>query len=249
MSREIFSSITAVRASSGVVKQIKAAILEESFKPGDRLSSEMELARIFQTSRATVREALRVLEKEGFLEIRQGVKGGSYVREADFTPIVNSLSMLLQRKKITFKYLTEVRLLIEPEIARLASERATKADIKRMEEALEALRSVVERRERSTMTNLSFHRAIGEGCKNPAFYFINESLMNLLHESLSRLTLKLENNRHLLAQHIQIFEAIKARDGEKARAKMREHVLWVRKTMKRPAKGALLSTYEASAHG
>jgi DNA-binding FadR family transcriptional regulator len=76
MSREIFSFAATVRASEDVARQIKTAIVAEEFKAGDRLSSEMELARIFHTSRTTVREALRALENEGFLEVRQGVKGG-----------------------------------------------------------------------------------------------------------------------------------------------------------------------------
>ncbi len=232
MSSEIFSSVSASRIALEIERQIKGAIFSEQLKPGDRLSSEQELSRIFNTSRTTVREALRTLEREGFLLIKQGVKGGSFVREADFSPIVNSITHMLQFKRVTLENLTEARLIIEPEIAKMAASKSFKPDIRRMEEALDGLRRVVEKKERSTSTNIQFHRMISESCKNPVLFFINSSLLNLLQENLSRLYLELENNHLLLEQHIRIYEAIKARQAEKAYSEMRNHILTVKKIMK-----------------
>jgi DNA-binding FadR family transcriptional regulator len=232
MSSEIFSSIKTTRASEEISKQIKTAIFSDRLKTGDRLPSEMELADIFSISRTTVREALRTLEKEGFLVIKQGIKGGSYIREADFSPIVNSITHMLKLKRVTLGNLTEARLIIEPEISKIAALKSNKQDIKALEEALSGLRKVVEKKERSTATNIHFHRIIGEGCKNPVLSFINNSLLNLLEENLSKLYMVLESNRFLLEQHVQICEAIKARNPEKAYAEMRKHILTVQKIMK-----------------
>jgi GntR family transcriptional repressor for pyruvate dehydrogenase complex len=233
MSREIFSSVSTSRIAQEIEKQIKGAIFSEQLKPGDRLSSEQELSKIFNTSRTTVREALRALEREGFLLIKQGAKGGSYVREADFSPVINSITQMLQFKRVTLDNLTEARLIIEPEIAKMAALKSTQRDIKQMGESLNGLRRLVEKKERSTSTNLQFHRIIGESCKNPVLYFINNSLLNILQENLARLYMKLESNRFLLEQHTQICEAIKDRDPEKAHAEMRKHILTVRRIMKR----------------
>ncbi len=232
MSGEIFSSVSTSRMALEIEKQIKGAIFSEQLKPGDRLSSESELSKIFKTSRTTVREALRTLEREGFLMIKQGVKGGSFVREADFSPVVNSITHLLQFKRVSLGDLTEARLILEPQIAKLAAMKAGKADLLKMEEALEGLQQVVEKRERSTSTNIQFHRIIGESCKNPALFLINGSLLNLLQENLSKLTMELERNRLLLDQHIRIYEALKARQGERAYAEMRNHILTVKKIMR-----------------
>ena len=232
MSRGFFSSIKTTRASEEISKQIKTAIFSDRLKTGDRLPSEMKLAEIFKISRTTVREALRTLEKEGFLIIKQGMKGGSYIREADFSPIVNSITHMLKLKRVTLGNLTEARLIIEPEISKIAALKSNKQDIKAMEEALSGLRKVVEKKERSTATNIHFHRIIGESCKNPVLYFINNSLLNLLQENLSRLYMELESNRFLLEQHIQLYEAIKARDPEKAYSEMRKHILTVQRIMK-----------------
>jgi len=146
MSRQFFSSVMTSRIAEEIEKQIKGAIFSEKLKPGDRLSPEKELAEIFNTSRTTVREALRTLQKEGFLTIKQGVKGGSYVREADFSPIVNSITHMLQLKRITLENLTEARLVIEPEIAKMAALKSKQVDLKQMEEALNELRQLVEKK-------------------------------------------------------------------------------------------------------
>jgi GntR family transcriptional regulator, transcriptional repressor for pyruvate dehydrogenase complex len=232
MSSEIFSSVFPSRIAQGIEKQIKGAIFSEQLKPGNRLSSEQELSKIFNTSRTTVREALRTLEREGFLTIKQGVKGGSFVREADFSPIVSSITHMLQFKLVTLENLTEARLIIEPEIAKMTALRSLKLDIQKLEESLDGLRQLVEKKERSTSTNIQFHRIIGESCKNPALFFINSSLLNILQENLSRLYLELESNHLMLEQHIRIYEAIKARQAEKAYAEMRSHILTVKKIMR-----------------
>jgi len=232
MSSEIFSSVSTSRISQEIERQIKGAIFSEQLKPGDRLSSEQELSRIFNASRTTVREALRTLEREGFLTIKQGVKGGSFVREADFSPIVNSITHMLQFKRVTLENLTEARLIIEPEIAKMASLKSLRADIRKMEESLDGLRQVVEKKERSTSTNIQFHRIISECCRNPVLFFINSSLLNLLEENLSRLYMQLEGNRLMLEQHVRIYEAIKAHQAEKAYSEMRNHILTVKKIMR-----------------
>ena len=172
------------------------------------------------------------MEREGFLTIKQGVKGGSYVREADFAPIVNSITHMLQFKRVTLENLTEARLIIEPEIAKMAALKSLKPDIRKMEDSLEGLRQVVEKKERSTSTNIRFHRIIAESCKNPVLFFVNSALLNILQENLSRLYLELESNRLLLEQHIRIYEAIKARQAEKAYSEMRSHILSVKKIMR-----------------
>ena len=233
MSSSLFTAVESTRISDNIEKQIKAAIFSEHLKPGDRLPSEKTMSERFNASRTTVREALRSLEKDGFLKIKQGMKGGSYVREPDLIPIVNSITSVLEQKKVTLENLTEARLVLEPEIARIAAKRATREDIEQMGMALEGLERIVERKERSTSTNIQFHRVIAESSKNPVLYFIDNSLLNLLQKNLAEnFYLGLEKNRVFLEQHTRIYESIKARDGNEAWRQMRQHVLSVRKIMK-----------------
>ena len=233
MSNTFFTSVQSIRVADNIENQIKEAILSERLTTGDRLPPEKELSRIFETSRNSVREALRTLEKQGFIIIKQGAKGGAFIREADFSNVTSSISSMLMLKKVTIKNLTESRLIIEPEIARMAALRANRHDIKNLEKAIEDLRQVIERKQRSTPTNVQFHRIIGEACKNPVLHFVNKSLMDVLQKKLSEeFTLKLENNRLLLEQHIRIYEHLKTRNETGAYEEMRNHILNVEKFMK-----------------
>ncbi len=229
----IFNPIKSTKLSEEIEGQIRAAILSEEIKAGDKLPSEHELSKIFNASRTTVRQAKRVLETEGYIYTKQGVTGGTYVREMNVSPVISSITNMLKFKSITLYDITEARLAVEPELARLAAIRATEDDIAKLEECLDALRRIVQERRRSTTTNLDFHKAIAESAKSPVLFFINQSLMELLLDDLTKRPLNLDQNYFLLKQHAGIFEAIKARDPEAACSRSREHIMTVLKTMDR----------------
>jgi GntR family transcriptional repressor for pyruvate dehydrogenase complex len=90
-------------------------------KPGDRLPPERELVQGFQASRISVQEALKSLETSGLLTIKPG--SGVFVAEVNSKPMSESLSSLLRIQKTSLNELTEARIILEPNIARLASER------------------------------------------------------------------------------------------------------------------------------
>lgn len=227
----MFNRIRNVKLSEEIEKQIRGVILSEKLKAGDKLPSEHELSKMFNASRTTVRQAKRVLETEGYIYTKQGVTGGTYIREMNVSPVISSITNMLKFKSITLQDITEARLVIEPEAAKLAAVRATDDDIANLEECLEKLRQVVQERRRSTTTNLHFHRTIAECAKSPVLFFINQALMELLLGDLSKRPLDLDQNLFLLEQHVGIFEAIKARDPEEACTQLRNHILTVQKTM------------------
>ena len=227
----MFNPIKSTKLSEEIEEQIRAAILSEELKAGDKLPPEHELSKMFNASRTTVRQAKRVLETEGYIYTKQGVTGGTYIREMNVSPVVASITNMLKFKSITLHDITEARLVIEPESARLAALRATDEDIADLEKCLEDLQQVVQEKRRSTTTNLEFHKTIAKTAKSPVLFFINQALMKLLLDDLSKRPLDLEKNFFLLEQHKAIFEAIKARDPDAARNQLREHILTVQKTM------------------
>ena len=87
------------RVFQDLVDQIQAAILDGRLQPGDKLPSQRELVDMFQTSRASIREALRVLEQKGLVEVKLGVSGGAVIKTADTEPLTDVLTLLLQQKK------------------------------------------------------------------------------------------------------------------------------------------------------
>jgi GntR family transcriptional repressor for pyruvate dehydrogenase complex len=228
----LFNPVENIKMGEKIEEQIRTAIFTEKLKEGDKLPSEEELSKIFNASRTTVRQAKRVLEKEGLISIKQGVTGGTFIREMNASPVIASISSMLKFKRITLEDITEARLVIEPEVAKLAAQRRTKEDIANLEDALNGLSRVVQEKRRATSTNLQFHRIIAESAKSPVLFFISEALMNLLLEDLGTRYLDLDQNRLLLKQHTEIFQAIKLQQPENACVCLRDHIVFVKKIMK-----------------
>ena len=236
--------IKSTRIAESIENKIRESILTEKLEAGSRLPSEHMLSNLFGTSRVTIREALRTLERDGFVEIKQGVKGGAFVRKENTTPLIRFVDHMLQSKKVSLENLTEARLIIEPEIAVLSAKRATDQDIDRLESALNDLSQILKEGKRNTAINIKFHRIIGESCKNPVLHYLNQSFMSLLQENLSTYEIELSQNKRLLEQHTLIFKAIRDKNQDKAYTELRNHILFVKKTMK-PAPHLFLDNIQA----
>ena len=117
------------RIFQDIVEQIQSAILDGSIPAGEKLPPERELVDMFETSRPTLREALRILEQKGLVEIRLGVKGGAYVRAPNSELMAENLGMLIRTQSVSLTHLGEFRQGIEGLVAELAAERATTHDI------------------------------------------------------------------------------------------------------------------------
>ncbi len=129
------------RIFQDVVEQIQAAILDGRMKPGDKLPAERELGEIFGTSRGTLREALRVLEQKGLIEIRLGVGGGAIAKDPGGEQITESLAMLIRSQKISLSHLAEFREDVEGTVTGMAAERATDDDIRHLQDLLEVAKA------------------------------------------------------------------------------------------------------------
>ncbi len=88
-----FKKSKPTRIFQDVVDQIQRAIIDGSLKPGDVLPSEMKLKEMFSTSRGTIREALRILEQKGLVDIKTGVGGGAIIKTVDTEKIAEGLDL------------------------------------------------------------------------------------------------------------------------------------------------------------
>jgi DNA-binding FadR family transcriptional regulator len=212
-----------------VVDQIQAAILAGSLKPGDLLPSELKLKDMFETSRGTIREALRVLEQKGLVEIKTGVGGGAVVRNVDTGKVTESLDLLIQAQKVTFDQLAEFRETVEGQVAALAAERATEADVARLESLLAAAANVLAdpRSDYRQMVRLDaqLHIAIAEIAGNPVFLAVLKMVHERVLEAFDRYALTqkrvLEENYRDLCE---LVAAIARSDGKQAFDLARRHV-------------------------
>jgi GntR family transcriptional regulator, transcriptional repressor for pyruvate dehydrogenase complex len=112
-----------------IVEQIEEAIIARELKPGERLPIEKELQEKFQVSRGTLREALRVLEQRGLVELRTGVKGGIFVRKLTTQHVSDSLDLLIRYEQIQVGELAAFREAVEIPAVKLAAEMIGKKDI------------------------------------------------------------------------------------------------------------------------
>jgi GntR family transcriptional repressor for pyruvate dehydrogenase complex len=177
--------IKRARLYEGAVEQIKKLILENQYKPGDRLPSERELAEQLGIGRPAMREALKILNMIGLVEIRVG--DGTYVKDISFSPyiesIVASISSRLKMEQGNFLWLFEVRKILEMEIARLACDRITPEIRERVKECLLEMEANLENREAFAAWGVRFHREIAEATGNEILILIWDSVWDLLLRS------------------------------------------------------------------
>jgi GntR family transcriptional repressor for pyruvate dehydrogenase complex len=219
-----FRPIKQFRVSEEVCEQLKQSILLGHFKAGDKLPSERDLVEEFQVSRVAIREALRALEKSGFIATRPGANGGTYVIELTFENITNAFLDLFLADKISIPELYQVRLLVEPEIARLAALAITPEYAQRLKKALESeeipTTSLWEDIEMKTLV----HYILAEMCGNRFFEAILRSSMKLTHRVIEVVSPK-PYTLHPAGMHRPIVEAVCAGNQEAAFSTMKEHAI------------------------
>src|SRR5580765_2335502 len=130
----------AVKQYELVAEQLRRRVVHGELQPGARLPNEAALASGFGVSRATVREALRVLAAQNLIRTSKGAGGGSYVTlpsvngVSDF--VESSITILSDADDVTLEELLEARELLEVPAARLAAERRTEAEVERLRGAI-----------------------------------------------------------------------------------------------------------------
>jgi len=217
-----FKPIRQQRVSEEVIEQLKHAFLVGHFKAGDKLPPERELAAEFQVSRVAIREALRALESTGFVEIRQGATGGAFVTDLTFETLANSFLDLFLAEKISVPELQQVRVLIEPEIARMAAVRVTPGYEQRLLEALDAEELPVRTFAEDFEAKTTVHFIFAEMCGNRLLEALVKSLMGLTFRLVATVQPDFKS-MHPPGMHRPIVEAVLARDGDAAAEAMKAH--------------------------
>lgn len=210
------------RIYENVVSQIHELIKEGRLKAGDQLPSERELAETFKVSRTSVREALRALEAQGLMVTRTGM--GTFVADLPTESLVELLAKLLIEAKDALADIFEMRKLIEPQIAALAAERASKRDIERMREILRGQREQISQGVMAVEADAEFHFSIGQATQNQALQKLVSGLMELLSHSREESLQTPGRSAASLASHIRILSAIEDHDKVRARKAMLHHI-------------------------
>jgi DNA-binding FadR family transcriptional regulator len=215
------------RVFQDVVDQIQEAIVSGKLAPGTRLPAERDLKEMFNTSRGTLREALRVLEQKGLIEIKLGVAGGAIVKRMDGDPLMESLALLIQSGEVSLEHLSEFRIKIEGSLAALATERATAEDIQELERLQDSARHCFEIQDWENFLKIdeAMHTYLGTMSRNPVFQFVQKSIHDNIHRYYQDyLPMNPERTLENLNDFEKIIAAIKAKDGAAASAIITDHV-------------------------
>jgi DNA-binding FadR family transcriptional regulator len=223
--KSIFKPLPSKRAFEEISDQIKALIHSGVFKPGDKLPPERDLARQFNVGRMAVREALRVLEDSGFIYIKQGSNGGSFINEPEDTGISKSLTTFAQLSNISLEQLIEAKLAIELAIVESVIQKITEEDLNRLRQAIEDSKQTVADGAIPLSYNIDFHLALARIASNPLLESFLSALMNLLIGFLGKGKPESENMRSHIKSHEDLYNAIVKKDLNKAKRLIKKHVL------------------------
>ena len=225
MSRSFTPVSSGTRLSDQVANQLTAEIRRGGLAPGDKLPTEARLVEQFGVSRTVVREAVSRLKSLGLVDSRQG--SGVFVRQpSSFRPLNFEAQHAASQEAVV--QMVEVRRALEAEVAALAAQRRTSADLRRIQAAVKALDAAVQGGGDGVREDVQFHRAIAEAARNPFLIQTLEYLGQFLHGA-TQVTRANEARRLDFAQQVQdehaaIVQALQAGDPQAARAAAAGHM-------------------------
>ncbi|MEU0806848.1 FadR/GntR family transcriptional regulator [Streptomyces sp. NPDC005970] len=202
-----------------VLERLRAYAAEGGLRAGDRLPPERELARRLGISRASVKQAVVVLEVQGLVEVRQG--GGTYLLRdgLDTEPV----ERLVERRR-RLPDVLDAREALETKIAELAAERRTDEDLAAMESALDWMEDEIESDRHGTEGDRRFHEAVTAAAHSPLLAEFMRSIADKIGESREESLRQPGRPRRSLAQHQRIQDAIVAGNPRAAATAMRRHL-------------------------
>ncbi|MBT53780.1 MAG: GntR family transcriptional regulator [Mameliella sp.] len=204
-----------------VTKNLLGFLLSGDIKPGDRLPPERKLAEALGVGRTVLREGLKSLTVLGLVEGRQG--DGNYLKatESEFLPRAIEWGMLLGAK--VTNDLIESRQVLELSIVRLAAERITDKEIRKLDELMDKMRDADDAA-KFARADVAFHLVIVKAARNETLLQIMNNMLSLLKVWTRRVLAEEVDFDELIDQHSGIVEALRAHDQDRAVSAMQAHL-------------------------
>lgn len=212
------------KVSDNIIGQIRDAILSGHLKPGDRLASEKELIEQFNVSKATMREALRVLEVIGLIEMRKGIAGGAFVAEVGMRTTIHAIINFLHFQTVSVREITMLRYLIEPTVAEIAAIKRSHKDLQKLERIIG---KVIAPGENEVSKEISFHRYLARMSENAILTLTIDLIDNLLKSMKTKIGMPPDFYEHVREAHALILECIRQQDPMAAKVAMTNDLIQV----------------------
>jgi GntR family transcriptional regulator, transcriptional repressor for pyruvate dehydrogenase complex len=225
-----FARVQHVRAYQRVVQQVEEAILGGDIHPGEHLASERDLVEQFGVSRATVREALRVLESAGLVRSRPGDPNGSEVLPLNSINLTRSLTLIARRRQLGLADLIQFRMFLEGNVCEIVASLRTEEQLAVIRAALAGMEKAMEEsREVFVAADLAFHLAIAAATGNPLLQACNEAILGMVGTTVQGRLEDAPDSRAQMAEsvhrHRLVLDAIERQDPLAAVHYARTHQL------------------------
>ncbi len=204
--------------SDEIVFQIKEMIADGRLKPNQKLPTEQELCKAFSVGRTTVREALMALTALGLVKRN---KHNSYVTDVAEHPL-REFYLQLMTDHYDVSQLYEARLMLEGLVARLACQRVSEEQLQQLEALNRQMQS--DDVEEYIRADIAYHNLIMLAADNRVLYEMYQVIRLLLEKSQREIAQQEEVRATSRAQHREIWEALKKRDGDAAMSRMNQHI-------------------------
>ena len=222
---DLFSPVSGGRISVEIVEQIKSAVSAGHLAPGDRLPSERDLTERFGVSRVTVRDALRILEATGLIEVRVGARGGAFITAPAPALVSEGLANMLLLSSITPAEVTEARFIFELGMIPLICERATEEDVADLTAICERSEEALRAGNYHVSLSAEFHTRLAQASHNDALQLIVDSFQGPLLMSLVKAKERApQMGDPGVKEHRQLVNAISDGDAQRAHDIMFRHL-------------------------
>ena len=203
---------------------LREEILAARHPPGTRLYNLRELQERSGYSLSVVREALQLLQASGLVTVRQGAKGGVFVRQANHEVLTQSLGALIVTNNVSHGALIESRQELEGVCASLAARHATAGQLAELRESVDVTSGLVTDPIRFSLENVRFHRLISESTGNDVIIAVSRALSELFFKETVSINYSESALRATVRAHARIVKAVAGHDSDAARAAMVKHV-------------------------
>jgi GntR family transcriptional repressor for pyruvate dehydrogenase complex len=208
-----------LKVAESVAREIMHDI--RGFTPGTRLPAESEMVVRYGVGRSSVREALRILEVQGLIVIRQGIGGGPVVAQVESRNYANMTTLYCQALGATYRDVMEARLVMEPMMARLAAKRQDETTMRKLAQI--AASPPGEDVQAYLDTERDFHTLLSGMSGNPVLDLMSRAL-KIIYTDKVYPSVTEEQRARIARDHVAIADAIERGDADDAECLMREHM-------------------------
>lgn len=213
------------KRSSQIANALREQIIAAGFAEGAHFYSQNEIMEKWNCSRATAREALRLLEADGLLISKPGPGGGTFICRPSMEGLQRTLGLLISSKGMSHTEVMEARIEIEAACTKLAARRANAFDLQRMRELQSQFQSVdFNSSESAYHINVDFHKAVAAAAHNRLLLTLMEVLENVIYKDTKMFVYNKESRKQAIHAHDTILQAIEKHEEEVAVRRMRRHL-------------------------